>query len=84
MLFLPLAIFCFITLMWGIILITHIDWIKDFKRDIVISIISILLLLHLALMQSGINAFRCVAIDRTLRAALIGTDIECYSSTHLK
>ncbi|CAI2378783.1 unnamed protein product [Moneuplotes crassus] len=83
-LLLPLIIFCIVALIWiGVMLIKK-DLVKDMKRNLTISFISILFILHPKLTESGINTFRCIGIDKNTYAARIDTDIGCYSTTHLK
>ncbi|CAI2377304.1 unnamed protein product [Moneuplotes crassus] len=84
MLFLPLALFCVVALIWALIVMMNRHWVKDPKRNLIVSLTSIMFILHPKLTEAGINAFQCVTADKTLRFVRIDTDIECYSLTHIK
>ena len=53
-------------------------------RNLIISFISILLLLHPKLASSSLSIFQWVQIDSTHQRVRIDTSIECYSLEHLK
>lgn len=55
---LPLAIFGIVALIWTIVYVLNRKWVPNMKRNLVISFISILFLLHPKLAQSGISIFR--------------------------
>ncbi|CAI2379095.1 unnamed protein product [Moneuplotes crassus] len=84
MLLLPLTIFLVVTFIWIVILILNRRWVTDLKRNLVISFISILFILHPKLTESSINAFRCISFEEESYAARIDTDLVCYSFDHLK
>ncbi|CAI2366741.1 unnamed protein product [Moneuplotes crassus] len=84
MLLLPIAICLIVLLIWLFVMIINKNWVKDIKRNLTISFISIVFILHPKLTESSINAFRCVKIDDHMYSARIDTDIDCYSGTHLK
>ncbi|CAI2378198.1 unnamed protein product [Moneuplotes crassus] len=81
---LPLAIFLCVALIWVIVYYTKRRWVLNITRNLIISFISILFLLHPKLAQESINLFRCVQIDEGVLKARIDTDIGCYSFEHLK
>ncbi|CAI2380707.1 unnamed protein product [Moneuplotes crassus] len=78
--FLCLAVFS----VWFVLMIIRKNWVKDIKRCLTVSFISIIFLLHPKLTEAGINAFRCVNLGDNSYATRIDTAIECYSSSHLK
>ncbi|CAI2376021.1 unnamed protein product [Moneuplotes crassus] len=84
MLILPLILFFVVTIIWIIAKALKNSWIPDLKRYFGISFISIIFMLHPKLTEAGINAFRCIKIDEDIYAVRMDTDLECYSSTHLK
>ena len=45
-------------------------------RNLVISITSIVLLLHPKLAEKSLNAFRCIEIDDNMKVARFDTDFE--------
>ena len=84
MLFLPLILFFLVTLVWLVISCIKPNYVSDLKRNLMISFISILFLLHPKLIEAGINALRWVKIDENIYVALIDTDLSWYSQTHIK
>ena len=57
---------------------------ENMKRNLVISAISIIFLLHPKLTEKSINTFRWIQIDEGERVARFDTQLQCYSSTHIK
>jgi len=55
---LPLILFGIVSLIWTIVYIFNKKWVKNFKRNLIISFISIVFLMHPKLTESSINAFR--------------------------
>ena len=84
LLLLPLLIFLAVSMIWVIVYLIKPQWIKNLVRNLVISFISILFLLHPKLAEKSIGVFNCVEIDKGVKVTQIDTDIECYSTTHLK
>ena len=83
LIFLPLILFIIVTLLWVIVYLLKRKWVKDLKRNLVISFISIVFLLHPKLTEQSLAMFRCVEIDNGVSMMRMDTDIECYSSKHL-
>ena len=81
--FLPLILFIIVALLWVIVYLLKRKWVKDLKRNLVISFISIVFLLHPKLTEQSLSMFRCVEIDDGVSMMRMDTDIECYSSKHL-
>ncbi|CAI2363468.1 unnamed protein product [Moneuplotes crassus] len=84
MIFLPVALFIFATTMWILVKLIKPKWVKNIQRNLVISFITIVFLLHPKLAEKSISMFKCVEIDEGFKVSKIDTNIECYSSTHLK
>jgi hypothetical protein len=53
------------------------------KRNIVISLISVIFLLHPTLTRSSLSIFQCIEIDKNDQRVLLDLDMDCYSSEHL-
>jgi hypothetical protein len=70
--------------MWTCVYKLKRSWVKDYKRNLVISFITIVFLLHPKLTERSISAFKCVEIDNGYSVARIDTNLECYSETHIK
>ena len=60
---LPLILFWVVSIIWLIIRLFKQKWVTDLKRNLVVSFISILFLLHPKLAEAGINSFRWIKID---------------------
>lgn len=57
---------------------------KDLTRNLVISFITIIFLLHPKLAERGTSIFKCIEIDEGYSVAKIDTNIECLSDVHIK
>ncbi|CAI2362983.1 unnamed protein product [Moneuplotes crassus] len=84
LIFLPLALFFVISLIWVVIYLIKRRWMKNIQRNLTISFISVVFLLHPRLTQAGINIWRCVKIDEDVEVARFDMSFECYSAQHLK
>ncbi|CAI2362506.1 unnamed protein product [Moneuplotes crassus] len=84
MIFLPIALFITIAVMWIIIKLIRPAWCTDMKRALAISFITIIFILHPKLTEKSISMFKCIEIDEGYSVARIDTNIECFSTTHLK
>lgn len=73
---LPVLLFLCVTVFWVILYHLRRDWVKDMTRNLVISFISIVYLLHPKLTEQSLGFFRCVEVDEDRRVARIDTDIE--------
>jgi hypothetical protein len=56
---------------------------KDVKRNIVVSTITIIFVLHPTLMNSTLNLFKWVNIEDDLAVTELDMNIECWSPTHI-
>ncbi|CAI2373152.1 unnamed protein product [Moneuplotes crassus] len=84
MIFLPVALFAFIAALWVVMRLFSKKLVPNLTRNLVISFISIVFLLHPRLTQTSINTWRCVNVDAGVDLARFDMNIECYSSSHLK
>ena len=82
--FLPIILFFLVTWIWTIVYLIKKKYVKDMKRYLVISFISIVFLLHPKLTQQSINIFRWVDIDSSTSVMRMDTDIKWYSAEHIK
>ena len=60
---LPIILFVFISTIWVVIYFIKHKWVPELKRNIAISFISIMLLLHPTLAENSLSIFQCVEID---------------------
>jgi len=56
--FLPIILFLIVTFIWVCVYFINKKYVKDFKRNLAISFISIVFLLHPKLAEQSINTFR--------------------------
>ncbi|CAI2370626.1 unnamed protein product [Moneuplotes crassus] len=82
--FLPVVLFAFIAALWVVMRLFSKKLVPNLTRNLVISFISIVFLLHPRLTQTSINTWRCVNIDTGVDLARFDMNIECYSASHLK
>lgn len=55
----------------------------DFKRNVVVSSITILFLLHPTLTSTALGMFQCIQIDDDISKVRIDLEMECYSLEHV-
>ena len=82
--FLPIILFAIVVLIWVIAYLIKKKFVKSMSRYLIISFISIVFLLHPKLAEQSLGFFRCVDIDEGVSKVRVSTDIECYSSEHIK
>ena len=80
---LPLALILLFAVVFIILYLSSIKWFKDIKRNIIITTICILYLLHPTLTKASLSIFQCTTVDTNMKRVTIEMTIECYSSTHL-
>ena len=81
---LPLILLIIFFAIWVILQKLWPRFVLDLKRNITISFISIVFLLHPRLVQNSIGIFEWVTIDNGDSRAKVCLDYQCYSSTHIK
>ena len=81
---LPLFLIILYIIIWLIVWVPLKKYFEDIKRNIVVSIIVILFLLHPAVTRAGLNIFQCVKSGDSEYRVRIDMNMECYSNQHLK
>ncbi|CAI2372838.1 unnamed protein product [Moneuplotes crassus] len=81
---LPLLIFAPISIFWIILHRVSKNYVRNLTKNLIVTFISIIFLLHPRLTQESINIWRCMEIDNGVKVARFDMDIQCYSMTHLK
>ncbi|CAI2365451.1 unnamed protein product [Moneuplotes crassus] len=84
LLVLPIILFTLIALIWILVWSVKKKWVKDIKKNLLISAISVIFLLHPRLTQASINTWRCIKADEGVNLARFDMSIECNSIKHLK
>ena len=74
----------FVSLIWVCLRLVSQRIVKSLERNIVISFISIMFLLHPKLTENALSIFRCIDIDDGESRVRLDTSMECYSYEHLK
>ena len=80
---LPIFLILMSLLIWMLAWICFRKCIKDIKRNIVITAICIIYLLHPMLTKVGLEIFQCVMIDENEFRVKIDIEMKCYSSDHM-
>ena len=73
---LPIILFLLISLIWVLIYMVKRNWVPELQRNIAISFISIVFLLHPTLAKNSLSIFQCVEIDEGINKVLIYTEME--------
>ena len=84
LLFLPLVLFLIMVVMWTSLYLLKKEWVKDLKRNIAISFITIIFLLHPKLAERSIGIFKWIELEEGFSVVKFDTNLECLSSTHIK
>ena len=69
---------------WSITYLIPTKLFKDFKRNVCVTIIVILYLLHPMLTKVGLEMFQWIKVDENKFSARINIDFGCFSADHLK
>ncbi|CAI2371546.1 unnamed protein product [Moneuplotes crassus] len=80
---LPIILFAVVATIWIGLYCLKRKYVKSLQRNLVISFISIVFLLHPKLTEQSLTLFRCVKIDEGDSRVRLDTHFECYSSNHL-
>ena len=80
---LPIILFVIISMIWVLVKLICKKWIPDLKRNIAISFISIIFLLHPTLAENSLSIFQCVEIDDGIDKVRIYTEMDCFNSEHI-
>ncbi|CAI2367919.1 unnamed protein product [Moneuplotes crassus] len=81
---LPLILFSLVALIWIAVHFVKRKYVKDLKRNLVISFISVLFLLHPKLTEQSLGLFRCIDVNVDDSRVRMDISIKCYSSEHIK
>ncbi len=73
---LPIVLFLLVTVIWVLLKAIKPSYVKSLERNLVISFISVLFLLHPTITEQSLELFRCVEIDDDISRARLDTDIE--------
>ena len=80
---LPILLSILSIVVWAILYYWFPKKFSDFKRNVVVSIITILFLLHPTLTKSALGMFQWIQIDTNISKVRIDLNITCYSGEHL-
>ena len=73
---LPVILFMIISAIWVVVYFIKHKWVPELKRNIAISFISIILLLHPTLAGNSLSIFQCVEIDDDMNKVRIYTEMD--------
>jgi hypothetical protein len=80
---LPIVLFVLISMFWLLVYLIFNKWNIDLKRNMIVSLIVILFMLHPTLSISSFSLFQCTKIDSNDFRVTIDLKMTCYSSEHL-
>jgi hypothetical protein len=81
---LPLLIFMMFTSIWTIIYFVRNKWVPNFKRQLAIMFVTIILFLHPNLIEESISIFKWIQIDHDKYVVDVDTEMDCFSHEHIK
>lgn len=73
---LPIFLILAIALIFSILYLTGIKWFRDLRRNIAISVICILYLLHPTLTKASMALFQCTQVDSDMKRVSVEMTIE--------
>jgi magnesium-transporting ATPase (P-type) len=80
---LPLFLIAVCSLGWTILYFIYKKWFGNIKRNIVVTIVVIVFLLHPTVTNVSLELFQCVELDNKIFKVRIDLDVDCYSVEHL-
>ena len=80
---LPIILIFLYSFVWILAYLISKRYFSDIKRNIVISSIVILYMLHPALIRTGLSIFQCVKVSENDSRVRSDLNMKCYSNTHL-
>ena len=80
---LPLILFIIVALIWIIVKLINKKWVPEMARNLAISFITIVFILHPTLALNSLVIFQCVEVDHDVSKVRIYTEMECYSTDHI-
>ena len=81
---LPIFLTIISLVFWSAVYIIPVKVFKDFKRNMCVTIIVILYLLHPMLTKVGLEMFQCINVDEGKYNARIDIDFGCFCVDHMK
>ena len=81
---LPIIVFIIVAIVWLLVFCLKRKWVRSLKRNLVISFISIVFMLHPKLAEQSLSLFRWVEIDDGVSKVSLYTRMDWYSDEHLK
>ena len=81
---LPLFLIFISLVVWGLLYLIPNKWFKDFSRNIAITAIVIIYLLHPTLTKVGLQLFQCIKVDEGVYKVKLDLNIDWYSYVHIK
>ena len=82
--FLSLILLIIFAVIWIILKLIRKWIVPNLQRNIIISFISIVFLLHSRLVQNSFTVFECVKIDSNDNRVIVSIEIIWFSSSHIK
>ena len=82
--FLPILLLIIFTIIWTVLWLISKKIVSSLQRNIIISFISIMFLLHPRLVQNSFVIFEWVKVDQNDNRALVNIEISCFSNEHIK
>ena len=80
---LPLILFVIIAMIWTIMKLVSKKCVSEMSRNLAISFITIVFILHPTLAFNSLSIFQCVEIDHNVSKVRLYTEMECYSGEHI-
>jgi hypothetical protein len=81
---LPLLIFMMFISIWTIIYFIRKKWVPNFKRQMIIMLVTIIFFLHPNLIEESISIFKWIQIDHDKYVVDVDTEMDCFSHQHIK
>ena len=81
---LPIFLIIIGLVFWSAVYMIPVKVFKDFKRNMCVTAIVILYLLHPMLTKVGLEMFQCIKVDEGKYNARINIDFGCFSADHMK
>jgi glycosyltransferase involved in cell wall biosynthesis len=79
----PFVCLAITALVWTLLYTTFRKRFRNIKRNIIVSMVVILFLLHPILTKKSFELFQCVEIDENESRVVIDLKMKCYSSEHI-
>ena len=81
---LPLGLFGISAAVWAMVHRIIPRNFRDYKRNVVVSTITVIFLLHPTLTEVSLTLFQCISIDDGDMKVRIDLTMECFSAEHIK